>query len=377
MKISKSFTHALIASALWAALCTLFLLLAGRGVYAIGLDRLEIPAEPEAGAWYRITPEGALSADGSPWHGMFRKGTENKVLIWFYGGGMSLNEDMASHPSSFYASRLGHDGAERRGMGSDNLLNPFHTWTVLAIPYSTADLHLGAGEFTWSDQNGSEKTLFHHGYSNFKAYMEKAMPYLETPEALIISGYSAGGFGAAMLADEIITDYFPETENCTLYVESALLLRRDWQQIAEEVWHAPEHLLSHTVSDNLMLDGLRQLSQHHPGVKILFSSSIRDYILSAFQNYFATGEMNFSSLSGDVYLQNLRHTASELQKLPNTALFLWKEYYLLADLTAHTYSDADTFFLYKLDGESTLADWLLDAVSGNLYSLGTGLLDAE
>ena len=126
-----------------------------------------------------------------------------------------------------------------------------------------------------------------------------------------------------------------------------------------------------------MLDGLRQLSQHHPGVKILFSSSIRDYILSAFQNYFATGEMNFSSLSGDVYLQNLRHTASELQQLPNTALFLWKEYYLLADLTAHTYSDADTFFLYKLDGESTLADWLLDAASGNLYSLGTELLDAE
>ena len=48
----------------------------------------------------------------------------------------------------------------------------------------------------------------------------------------------------------------------------------------------------------------------------------------------------------------------------------------LTEIHAH-FADADTFFLYKLDGESTLADWLLDAASGNLYSLGTELLDAE
>ena len=41
---------------------------------ALGLDRLEIPERPETEAWYRITPEGAVSADGSPWHGMFKKG---------------------------------------------------------------------------------------------------------------------------------------------------------------------------------------------------------------------------------------------------------------------------------------------------------------
>ena len=207
-------------------LVLLFLCPFCRQAEAVGLDRLEIPEEPETEAWYRITPEGAVSADGSPWHGMFKKGTEeNKVLVWFYGGGVSINEEMASRPGTFYTSRLRHDGDERKGIGSGNPLNPFRTWTVLELPYSTADFHLGTGEFTWSSANGEEKTIFHHGYRNFRDYMEKAVQYLDHPDTVIIAGCSAGGFGAAMLADEILTDYFPEAENTTVLIESSLLLR--------------------------------------------------------------------------------------------------------------------------------------------------------
>ena len=342
---------------------------------AIGLDRLEIPGQPETEAWYRITPEGAISADGSPWHGMFKKGTEeNKVLVWFYGGGVSIDEEMASHPAAFYTSRLGHDGAERKGIGSSNFLNPFHSWTVLEIPYSTADFHLGGGEFTYLSANKEQKTLFHHGYRNFRSYMEKAMQHIENPETVVIAGCSAGGFGASMLADEILTDYFPEAENTTVYIESSLLLRDDWDEIAENIWHAPEHLVQTIKTDNLTLNGLRQLSVNHPDTKILFSSSYRDYILSTYQLYFETGKIEYSSAAGDVYQENLNQFAIELQELPNTALFVWKEYYLVADLTGHIFMDSDTFFLHELDNTSTLASWLSSAVSGNLFSLGTDLL---
>ena len=341
---------------------------------AVGLDRLEIPEQPETEAWYRITPEGAVSADGSPWHGMFKKGTEeNKVLVWFYGGGVSVDEETASRPGTFYTARLGHDGDERKGIGSGNGLNPFRTWTVLELPYSTADFHLGEGEFRYSTPAGEERTVYHHGYQNFRSYMEKAAPYLDHPDTVVIAGCSAGGFGAAMLADEILTDYFPEAENTTVLIESALLLRDDWKEIAENIWQAPEHLTRAIRTDNLTLDGLRQLSADHPDTKILFSSSCRDCTLSAFQHYFETGKTEYSSETGDVYEKNLRHFVSELQKLPNTAVFIWKEYYLLADLTGHIFMDTDTFFLHELDRTSTLADWLRDAVNGTIRSLGTEL----
>lgn len=41
----------------------------------------ELNGEPEVGVWYRITPENAKSSDGSEWHGIFRKGSENKVVV--------------------------------------------------------------------------------------------------------------------------------------------------------------------------------------------------------------------------------------------------------------------------------------------------------
>ena len=64
-----------------------------------------------------------------------------------------------------------------------------------------------------------------------------------------------------------------------------------------------------------------------------------------------------------------------LQELPNTAVFIWKEYYLLADLTGHIFMDSDTFFLHELDRTSTLASWLSEAVNDNLFSPGPDLLE--
>lgn len=52
----------------------------------------ELKGEPKTGNWYRITPEDAKSSDGSEWHGFFRKGSENKVVVYFFGGGVSIDE---------------------------------------------------------------------------------------------------------------------------------------------------------------------------------------------------------------------------------------------------------------------------------------------
>ena len=36
--------------------------------------------------------------------------------------------------------------------------------------------------------------------------------FIQMPEALVISGSSAGGFATSLLSDDIITNYFPDTE---------------------------------------------------------------------------------------------------------------------------------------------------------------------
>lgn len=53
----------------------------------------KLKGEPEIGKWYEIPVAGAKSSDGSEWHSIFRKGTENKVVVYFFGGGVSITPE--------------------------------------------------------------------------------------------------------------------------------------------------------------------------------------------------------------------------------------------------------------------------------------------
>ena len=76
----------------------------------------EIPQKPRTGKWYRITLKDRVTSNGKSYHIGFRKGTENKLVILFYGGGVSWNEFMAARPNdssvnseeiNFYANDAG------------------------------------------------------------------------------------------------------------------------------------------------------------------------------------------------------------------------------------------------------------------------------
>ena len=53
----------------------------------------KLTGEPEIGKWYEVAVEGTQSSDGSEWHGIFKKGTENKVVVYFFGGGVSITPE--------------------------------------------------------------------------------------------------------------------------------------------------------------------------------------------------------------------------------------------------------------------------------------------
>ena len=76
----------------------------------------ELDGEPETGTWYRISPEGALCADGSPWHGNLYKGKDSRLLVYFCGGGVSVDAYTAERPEQFYFPSADRDGFELVGM---------------------------------------------------------------------------------------------------------------------------------------------------------------------------------------------------------------------------------------------------------------------
>ena len=177
----------------------------------------KLSGEPELGIWYEIPVESAKSSDGSEWHGIFRKGTENKVVVYFFGGGVSITPETSEGGKEFYATNMtAQDFVAQGGIGSNAEGNPFKDWSFIVIPYATGDFHAGTGIYE------GKKTVYHTGYSNYSAYIEQIKPYVGKPDTLLVTGFSAGGFATSLLADDVI-DRFPSAENVTVCVDSSLL----------------------------------------------------------------------------------------------------------------------------------------------------------
>ena len=71
------------------------LLIIGIIVYFFVLQYPELKADPATGKWYRVSDDGMKDSEGGSYHALFKKGSENKVMIYFAGGGASLNEETA------------------------------------------------------------------------------------------------------------------------------------------------------------------------------------------------------------------------------------------------------------------------------------------
>lgn len=337
----------------------------------------DLNGEPETGKWYRVNPEGAICSDGAPWHGNLFKGKDSRLLVYFCGGGVSLDAYTAARPEMFYFPTVDQDGFELVSMPAAIDGNPFKDWSKLVLPYATGDFHVGTADFPYTAQNGDAAVVHHHGYTNCMAFLREALGYLEAPDAVVLAGFSAGAFGVSMLADELIGTFFPNVGNITVVADSPLLLCRDWKKIAQGVWGSPAHIRDRICTDNLSLDNLKALVDNRPRVKILLTSSVRDGDLGRYFGYLANGRLEAGKAQGDAYQRGLKEMAGELLARENTAVLIWDE--LMGDeankLTSHTIIFMPTFFM-PVQG-TTAANWIMDAVNGKLMSYGLQLLNKD
>lgn len=329
----------------------------------------EFSAEHQTGVWYRVTPEGAIDSIGEPWHGLIRFGTENKVIINFYGGGVSINEDTAKEGDDFYYHTIGDkEFAQVMGISAYDKNNPLKDWTIINVPYCTGDWHIGTKDFTYKDKDGNEQILHHNGYTNFKLMMDMIKDYIGSSDSILVTGWSGGGFGASFLAEEIFEDYFSDVQNKTVLVDAAFLLKDDWKNIADNIWGTPEHIARRFESDNLVLDSLRSLSTKVPDAKILFLCSVRDEALTKYQNYLDTGVFEADEVAGKEFERNLKIMVEELLSLENTSAFIWNDKGNDTDLTSHTVTMIQ--FVGAEYGGVKVSDWLINAINGEMVNYG-------
>ena len=342
----------------------------------------EIPTSPEEGAYYRITPAGAVCANGAPYHGVFKKGRSDGLIVYFSGGGASWNEHMARHPINLYTQGVGgyyfddvnplSDLLSGIGIMSSGGENPFRDDSIVNICYASGDWHVGDTDFDYTDLEGNAAILHHHGYRNFMAVMQRALPHLSSVQRLLVCGSSAGAFGATALCDDVAA-LFPDCKNVTCCADGGLLRGTDWGNIFR-FWNAPQCLCNRIGGDNLIVD---LFAAHAGKYRMLFLSSLRDAELSRYQNYLDGGEEGYTREGGERFFKALRDTVVRLRAQDGNVHF-----YLFdtpADnappetrLTLHTLLGSNAVFEQKCG--MSAADWLWRAVNGQPTDVGMKLL---
>ena len=362
------------ASALLILLC----------IYRFVLQYPELRTDPKTGKWYRITGSDMLCSDGSRYRAFFRKGSENKVIIYFAGGGVSISAATAKEelfvrrlpPFDAVANKFMNNG----GIASPVAANPFKDWTVIVLSYATGDFHSGTNDLEYTDKDGNKKILRHHGYTNYSAVMRKSMELgcISGTEAVLVTGFSAGAGAAALLANDAFTNYFPNAKSRTVLVDSMLLLLDDWHSISADVWKSPPEISDRLTTDNLVLDSLTALREDFGDeVTILFACSVRDIELARAQNLYDNGTPEVNEAAGDRFQQILKENIPHFKEI-GAYLYIWGDtgwYDVPGELTMHTIiSTSDVFTDNEMPGISA-AEWTYDAVNGVTRDLGLELAD--
>lgn len=355
-------------------------------VYFFILRYPNLKSDPTVGKWYCVASSEMKDSEGGNYHALFKKGSENNVMIYFAGGGVSINEEMARddtyNTKMVWPDMLANVTMNMGGLASDVEGSPFENWSVILFPYATGDFHAGTGEFHYTDKDDKEKILYHNGYVNYTQTMRKVMELagISDPEAVVVTGYSAGGFATALLSDDIFTNYFPNAESKNVLVDASLLLYDAWHTVATDVWETPKEISDKLVSNNLTLDCLSALRQKYgDGIHLLFDSSTRDGDLAKVQNYLDTGVMDVTEKEADIYQQILKGTIPQFQEI-GVSLFIWDGVAWYDDprnMTAHTIIATPAVWLPFEDQGQSVAGWLTDAINGDLKDYGLELAEKQ
>ena len=362
----------------------LIILIAAVCIYFFVLRYPELQEPPIVGKWYRVSSSEMKDSEGGSYHALFKKGSENNVMIYFAGGGVSVNEETARDDTynthMVWPDALANVTMNMGGLASDMEGSPFENWSIVLFPYATGDFHAGAGEFHYTDTDGKEKTLYHNGYVNYTEAMKQIVELagISDPEAVLVTGYSAGGFASALLADDVFTNYFLDAESKTVLVDAALLLNDEWHSITTDVWQTPQSISDRLTSNNLTLDCLSALHEKYGDeIHLLFDSSTRDGDLAKVQNYFDTGVMDVDEERANIYQQILKDTIPKFQEA-GVSLFIWDGVSWYDDprnMTAHTIIATPAVWLPFEQLNQSVSGWLLDAINGNLNDYGTDLVN--
>jgi hypothetical protein len=175
-------------------------------------DTFVEPTFPDLPKGWSVIETGGetICSRGSKYLFLVRKGTVNRIVIDFMGGGACWNEQTCSFADSIFNENL--DLFENAGgdvdldgiYDSSDQANPFKDWYHIVVPYCTGDIHWGNSVVDYGQAAG---TIHHKGAVNTRAVLDWIDDQFAAPEKIFVTGCSAGAYGSIGWAPHIIEQF--------------------------------------------------------------------------------------------------------------------------------------------------------------------------
>jgi len=340
------------------------------------------PIDAPPGEWSWVQVDGAVCRDGSPTGFGIRVAAKasDKLMIYLEGGGACFNgTTCAINPGS--AGEAAFDawkGTVGAGgiFSSENPDNPVSDWNMVYVPYCSGDIH--AGNAAGVDIEGllSPKDQQFVGYANIYLYLKRIIPTFPSLSKVLLTGVSAGGFGAAYNYDRVAQAFCPTP--VVLIDDSGPPMADDYlAPCLQSHWRTLWKLGETTPSDCTTCAGadgggivsyVDYLSAKYPDRRLGLISSTKDSVISLFFGYGKDECKNLSGVatpvSGDVFAAGLNDLRDNHMKAKKA----WASYYV--DSTTHTYLMGPGFYTTTVQ-DKKLTQWVSDVVNeGTIEHVG-------
>jgi hypothetical protein len=166
------------------------------GLTPLTITGTALPMTPDK-TWTWIDFPNTKCRDGSPAGIGIRRNNASKDLMIFLEGGGACFDDVTCLANPGNASIWKN---EPKGgiLNPTDASNPLKDWNLVYVPYCTGDVH--AGTRTDVRVSGLFPKEQFVGYLNMEKYLQRVVPTFPDPARVLLTGISAGGFGASSTA---------------------------------------------------------------------------------------------------------------------------------------------------------------------------------
>ena len=327
------------------------------------------PIDAPLDTWTWVEVPGAVCRDGSPTgFGVRLSSSSDRLVIYLEGGGACFNNETCTHNPSTFGEADFASWASGSGSGGifdgDHEDNPFAGDNVVYVPYCTGDVH--AGNQVGVDVPGllSPQDQSFVGYANIGLYLERIVPTFEGASRVVLSGSSAGGFGALFNYDRVAQAFCPtvvvllDDSGPPLADETmAPCLQTRWRTL----WGLDETLPADCAACSGQPDGgglvsaVGFLGAKYPEARLGLVSYEQDAVISLFFGYGKNECLTLDAapvtLTGPEYAAAL--AALRAEHLEPSAP--WSSYVMAGSL--HTVLGGDAFYT-AVAGDVPLTQWV-------------------